>query len=77
MFLLHQQENASISAIAKAKDVVHHKQPFLIVVGSLEHPMSFNLIFDFTVIALAAIAQGHSTSSSPLFLCLDWNSQNT
>ena len=44
----------SISAIAKAKDVVHHKQPFLIVVGSLEHPLSFNLILDFTVIPLGS-----------------------
>ncbi|KAK4006408.1 hypothetical protein OUZ56_011562 [Daphnia magna] len=48
------KENASISAIAKAKDVVHHKQPFLIVVGSLEHPLSFNLILDFIVIPLGS-----------------------
>ncbi|KZS01334.1 Uncharacterized protein APZ42_002045, partial [Daphnia magna] len=45
-------QNALISEAVEAKDVIHHKQPYLIVVGSLEHPLSFNLVVDQTLIPL-------------------------
>lgn len=46
------KQNASISEAVEAKDVIHHRQPYLIVVGSLEHPLSFNLVVDQTLIPL-------------------------
>ncbi|KAK4006190.1 hypothetical protein OUZ56_011345 [Daphnia magna] len=46
------KQNALISEAVEAKDVIHHKQPYLIVVGSLEHPLSFNLVVDQTLIPL-------------------------
>ncbi len=51
---LTQRENASISEIVKATNFFHNKQPYLIVVGSLEHSLSFNLILEFTVIPIGS-----------------------
>ncbi|XP_045034719.1 uncharacterized protein LOC123475754 isoform X2 [Daphnia magna] len=46
------KQNASIVEAVKGKDAVHHKQPYLIVLGSFEHPLFFNLVVDQTVIPL-------------------------
>ncbi|KAK4005683.1 hypothetical protein OUZ56_010725 [Daphnia magna] len=43
------KQNASISEAVKGKDAVHHKQPYLIILGSFEHPLFFNLVEDQTV----------------------------
>ncbi|KAK4028276.1 hypothetical protein OUZ56_017556 [Daphnia magna] len=46
------KENECISTLAEKKDSTYHKQPFLVVTGTMEHPISFNLEIDKTVIPL-------------------------
>lgn len=46
------KENECISTLAEKKDSTYHKQPFLVVTGTMEHPISFNLVIDKTVIPL-------------------------
>ncbi len=48
------QGNECISTLAKKKDLLYHKQPFLVVTGTMEHPISFNLVIDETVIPLGS-----------------------
>ncbi|XP_045029979.1 uncharacterized protein LOC116933442 [Daphnia magna] len=48
------KENASISSIVESKDEIYHKQPFLIVSGTLEHPLSFFLVIEKTAIPVGS-----------------------
>ncbi|KAK4005693.1 hypothetical protein OUZ56_010736 [Daphnia magna] len=48
------KENASISSIVETKDEIYHKQPFLIVSGTLEHPLSFFLVIEKTAIPVGS-----------------------
>ncbi|KZS16029.1 Uncharacterized protein APZ42_018287 [Daphnia magna] len=44
------KENENISTVAQQKDVVYHKQPFLIVVGTNQHHVTYFLVVDQTAI---------------------------
>ncbi|XP_045025178.1 uncharacterized protein LOC123469900 [Daphnia magna] len=48
------KENASISSIVESKDKIYHKQPFLIVSGTLEYPLSFFLVIEKTAIPVGS-----------------------
>ena len=48
------QGNECISTLAKKKDLLYHKQPFLVVSWTMEHTISFNLVIDETVIPLTS-----------------------
>ncbi|KAK4013072.1 hypothetical protein OUZ56_025312 [Daphnia magna] len=44
------KENENISTVAQQKDLVYHKQPFLIVVGTNQHHVTYFLVVDQTAI---------------------------
>lgn len=47
------RKNENISTVAQQKDVVYHKQPFLIVVGTIQHPITYFLVVDQTAIPVS------------------------
>ncbi|KAK4006133.1 hypothetical protein OUZ56_011288 [Daphnia magna] len=49
-YYILETENENISTVAQQKDVVYHKQPFLIVVGTIQHPITYFLVVDQTAI---------------------------
>lgn len=57
------KENERILTVAIEKDVFYHKQPFLIVVCSIEQPITFFLVVDQTAIPV-------SSDSCRAFNCL-------
>ncbi|KAI9554819.1 hypothetical protein GHT06_020096 [Daphnia sinensis] len=46
-------DKEKISTVAQQKDVVYHKQPFLIVVGTIQHPITYFLVVDQTAIPVS------------------------
>ncbi|EFX68771.1 hypothetical protein DAPPUDRAFT_259579 [Daphnia pulex] len=47
-------ENETISAVVEAKDLVFHNEPYLIVVGTMEHPINFFLVIDYKAVPVGS-----------------------